>query len=150
VPSKTGEPSKAVLPIVRFQACGSGRILEPVHASTEERFRLKNFKIIDTLSFRVITSENSGLQGAGIPVMVPALITNEQMNEYQWEDDLGPLPAAPVRVNFDGNDCWLEQLNHNGEWFKVARRENRQWTSLFSNLRIEQETPRDPIEMVQV
>jgi hypothetical protein len=70
--------------------------------------------------------------------------------EYQWEDDIGPLPRAPARLYFGRNNCWIEQLGISG-WFKVARRGRKQpWVSLFSNLRIEQETPDDDILFVRV
>ena len=73
-----------------------------------------------------------------------------KMKTYHGEDRLGPLPAKPTRINFSRNNGWLEQLGANG-WFKVARRGRKQpWVSLFSNLRVEQKSPDDPIDFIKV
>jgi hypothetical protein len=73
-----------------------------------------------------------------------------KMKTYQWEDYLGVLPPGHLRINFEGKNCWLEQLHHQDGWFAVAQRKNRQWLSLFSNLRIEQKSPEDPIDFIKV
>ena len=73
-----------------------------------------------------------------------------KMKEYPWEDSLGFLPPAPLRINVeDEKHGWLEQLHHHDGWFAVAKRKNRRWVSLFSNLRIEQETPEHPIDFIR-
>ncbi len=72
------------------------------------------------------------------------------MDVYQWEDDLGPLPPPVISVESDGKDLWLKQHRPGGDWFPIAKREDRQWVSLYSNLRIDQPTPRDPITLVRV
>jgi hypothetical protein len=73
-----------------------------------------------------------------------------KIKTYQWEDCLGDLPPRPLRINFEGENCWLEQLHYQDGWVAVAQRENRQWVSLFSNLRVEQKTPEAPIDLIEI
>jgi hypothetical protein len=51
-------------------------------------------------------------------------------------DELGPLPPPALQIDFDGKEMCLKQ-NRLGKWIKIARRENRQWVPLFSNLRVD-------------
>ena len=89
------------------------------------------------------------LEGPELQVVCDEPARISKTKTYQWEDCLGQLPPRPMRLNLAGKNLWLEELHQDG-WFRVARRKNRRWVSLFSNLRIEQKTPEDPIDLVKI
>jgi hypothetical protein len=55
--------------------------------------------------------------------------------KFQWTDELGVKPDPVARVNFTGEHLYFEILD-NGKWVKVAERENCQWVSHLSNVKV--------------
>jgi hypothetical protein len=55
---------------------------------------------------------------------------------FLWTDNLGPLPAPLIRMRLQ-NDYYNELFLKNfmgGEWIAIARRQNRKWLPLFSDI----------------
>jgi hypothetical protein len=57
--------------------------------------------------------------------------------QFQWGDLLGPLTPTTLRIRLEDAELFLEHYA-NRQWVAIARRENRQWTPLVGNIRIEQ------------
>ena len=57
--------------------------------------------------------------------------------QFQWGDLLGPLPPPTIRIRLEGAELLLEHYV-NRQWIAIARRDNRRWTPLIGNIRIEQ------------
>jgi hypothetical protein len=62
---------------------------------------------------------------------------NVAKNQFQWGDLLGPLPPTTIRVRLEDSELLLGHYV-NRQWIAIARRENRRWTPLIGNIRIEQ------------
>jgi hypothetical protein len=56
---------------------------------------------------------------------------------FPLTDDLGPLPQPPMRMRItpDHNELFLDHFIE-GEWIALARRQDRKWLPLFSNIEV--------------